>query len=99
MFKEWIITITVKDGFYKCISYHCLIYRLYTLSTVIIKFYIDYALEIRDEPYLLYIIMYQEIMGDSINVPTAVILGMNDQMLPHKEEPKGLWTGTDLKMS
>ena len=43
--------------------------------------------------------MYQEIMGDSINVPTAVILGMNDQTWPHKEEPKGLWTGTDLKMS
>ena len=38
-------------------------------------------------------------MGDSINIPTAVILGMNDQTWPHKEEPKGLWTGTDLKMS
>ena len=38
-------------------------------------------------------------MGDSINVPTAVILGMNDQTWPHKEEPKGLWTGTDFKTS
>ena len=48
-FKEYIKTMTLKAGLKKCKTYHCVLYGVNELGTLIIIVYIYYTLEIEDK--------------------------------------------------
>ena len=52
-FKEYIKTMTLTEGFKKCETDCCLLYRVNELRTVIVIIYVDKTLSVGDKPELM----------------------------------------------